>query len=36
MSKDLQGLGKGLYKDSNQEFQPEATYRVMLKGLFEG
>ena len=35
MSKDLQGLGKGLYKDSNQEFQPGATYRFMLNGLFE-
>lgn len=35
MSKDLQGLGKGLNKDINQEFQPTATYRFMLNGLFE-
>ncbi len=35
MSKDLQGLGKGLNKDVNQEFQPTATYRFMLNGLFE-
>lgn len=35
MSKDLQGLGKGLNKDVNQEFQPETTYRFMLNGLFE-
>ena len=33
--KDIQQINKGLVKDINQEFQPEATYRFMLNGMLE-
>ena len=35
MAKDPQIVNKGIFQDSNQEFQPESTYRFMLNGLFE-
>ena len=36
MEKKPQISNKGLYTDSNEEFQPEGTYRFLLNGILDG